>query len=115
MSLIGFAVICLLSAFIGRYILQALVQRVMDSRFGLSGKHKLLKEENVHRLMKTIAPPMGIGAGTVAYVHGLDLSAIVIFTVGVILIPGVLFGILRVLRHAAIALDNCVDSIFSNK
>ncbi len=114
MALIGFVVTCLISILYGRYFLGVFVQRVMDSRIGFTGEHKMLKEQNVHRLMKNIGTPMGIGAGIVVYANGLDWSAVVIFTALVCLIPGVLFGVLRVLRHAAIALDNRVDAFFSS-
>jgi hypothetical protein len=113
MQLIGFLVTCLISVLYGRYLLHTLVRNIMNSRFGLSGKHKVLKELNVHRFIKNIGVPMGIGAGIVVYINGLDWSAVVIFSMFVCLVPGVLFGVLRVLRHAAISLDNRVNAYFS--
>jgi hypothetical protein len=113
MQLIGFIVTCVLSVSYGRYLLHALVRNILNSRFGLSGEHKVLKEMNVHRFMKNIGVPMGIGAGIVVYINGLDWSAVVIFSMFVCLVPGVLFGILRVLRHAAISLDKRIDAYFS--
>ncbi len=114
MLLIAFLFTCVCSAAGGEYLLQALVCKTMDSRFGFSGKHKALKEKSVKSLMERVGPPMGIGAGSVAFINGLGLVAVVIFTVGICLLPGILFAVMRVLRHAAIALDKRIDAYFSS-
>lgn len=113
MLLIAFLVTCWCSAACGEYLLQALVRKVMDSRFGFSGRYKTLKEKNVKSLMETVGPPMGIGAGSVAFMHGLGMVSVVIFTVVVCLLPGILFAAMRVLRYVAITLDKLIDAYFS--
>ena len=113
MELIGFVFTCFFGVVYGRYLLGALVQAIIDSPFGFSGERKVLKEKKVQRVIKNIGSPMGIGAGIVAFINGAGWLAVLIFTVTVCLVPGVLFGVLRRLRHAVISLDKRVDAFFS--